>query len=133
MLTVFAVQGIEDASLVVMSRFLAEDREFAVRADCSTITIKAFDVASEDETYTATLTVSSVVFDTLQTDAAWDPTPADPGDDGYTGYNFKHTVPPTAFPDGNRTYQVEAKVTFSTGAVGWVGYWQNKTLPVFTS
>lgn len=58
---------------------------------------------------TGTLTVSSVVFDTLQTGSLWTV--------DSTGYNFRTELANTLFPTGNKEYRVEFKFTLSGGAV----------------
>lgn len=57
-----------------------------------------------------TLTVSSVIFDTLQTDAIWTKDSILlPGPDGSTGYNFKNLFSATLFVPGGDTYQIDVQ------------------------
>jgi hypothetical protein len=124
MATVFSktVRWWEDGSATLYARITARDgtgtlqsdgTRLLKQADLSALSVKVFDTSSEAvETYTATLTISSVVFDTLQTD--WD--------EDSTGYNFRAELPTTAFPTGGRNYQAEVKITTSGGGVGWVKY-----------
>jgi len=56
------------------------------------------------------LNKSAVIFDALQTaaeDAAWD------RDD--RGYNFRHDLPGTAFPNGDREYSYECIIVRTNG------------------
>jgi hypothetical protein len=106
---------LEDSSVVVMARVLATDRQFAVQADVSAIALKVADFTTAEETHDATLVVADTVFNTLQTDARWTV--------DSTGYNFRYTVPYTAFPTGDRTYRIEALFVLSDGARGKVP-WQ---------
>jgi hypothetical protein len=82
------------------------------QATISSITCKVFDknVSVETPVLTPSITVSSVVFDTLQDD--------DPRwtiDE--TGYNFLHAIAATAFPTNNHIYRIEYIFTPTSGAV----------------
>jgi hypothetical protein len=78
----------------------------------SSVSVKVFNARTSVETYSATLTISSVVFNSLQTnDDAWTQDDA--------GYNFKHAIPGSAFPDGSAEYRVEYKFTPTVGDA-WV-------------
>ena len=96
----------EDSTFAVMLR-LQVDGVNATQSVLSSITWKAWD---ERDTATAhasgTLTVSSVVFDTLQTDGRWS---ADA-----TGYNFRHDITQATFTDPGR-YLIEYTVTMTGG------------------
>jgi hypothetical protein len=67
-----------------------------------------------DEAGTATVaagtavTISSTVFDTLQTGTVWD--------EDSTGYNFRHLIAAAAFPTPG-LYTVEYKFTLTSGRV----------------
>jgi hypothetical protein len=98
----------EDADLVIMARIRGADAVNIVQATISSISLKVFDLSDGEQVgSTAALTVSSVVFDTLQTDARWTR-------DG-TGYNFRTTVGGAYFPVGDRDYRVEVVFTPATG------------------
>jgi len=100
----------EDSTFSVMMRIEA-DGSNAVQADISSITWAIYDADETDATATGTLTVSNVIFDTLQTDGRWSK------DD--TGYNFRHDVAATVLTDPG-TYQIEYKVTFTGGDVSYL-------------
>lgn len=118
----FAVDVMEDGSAIVLARIVVFDSNGttaiagegypAKQSDLSSIT---YSVAATDDLSTVvtsgTPTVSAVIFDTLQTHTVW--TDA-------TGYNFKYTLGPTAFPTGGKVYRVEFKLTFTGGLVGWL-------------
>ena len=62
---------------------------------------------------TGTVTVSSSVFDTLQTDGYWD------GLDD-TGYNFRHTMPAANLANGAGRYRIDyLAVTTSFNTIVW--------------
>lgn len=91
--------GWEDAGLSVLARVRTIAAVNLTQASLNGITAKVYDQDDDNaqEGTTITLTVSSVIFDTLQTDAAWDV--------DSTGYNFKYTFPASYFPDGGHRYR----------------------------
>lgn len=111
----------ENSGAVLMARATGNSGAAVTQASLSSITYKVFD-ASSTTPYTAiasgTLTIGSVIFDTLQTGAPWT---ADS-----TGYNFLWTAPASAFanlssglnPD-QHTYRVEILFTPTSGEVFW--------------
>jgi hypothetical protein len=118
----------EDGSATLYARLAARDGTGALQssglrllkqADFGSpgeLSISVFDLSGDSPTAAivgpTVLTVSSVVFDTLQTD--WE---ADA-----TGYNWRYDLGPTAFPVGGRIYRVELKITTSGGSVGWLKF-----------
>lgn len=102
----------EDTDAFLMARVTGSDGTALQQADISTITYSTFDL-NDPSTAVAdgvSLTVASVVFDTLQTsDARWT---ADT-----TGYNLGWTAPASLFPTGNRMVRIQAKITETGGAV----------------
>jgi len=101
--------GWEDSSLTVMARIQGEDAANITQATIGSIAAKVFDLNDNNAQVGSTinLTVSSVVFDTLQTDARWTK--------DAVGYNFRHTVPASYFPTGDHVYRVEYKFSPSSG------------------
>lgn len=110
----------EDDSLTMMARVLAHDGEPAVVADYTSITYAVHDADGNQIIAPTGLTPADVAFDTLQTDARW-------GQDE-TGYNFRFTLGPTAFPDGGKTYFVEVLVTPNGGTAFVLHVWEVPTL-----
>lgn len=106
----------EDTGLVCMARLVTDANVNVVQADISSIAYSVFDLVTRtaDVISGTSLTVSAVIFDTLQTDARWST--------DSTGYNFRWTVPATAFPTGGRSYRVEFKFTPASGQVFFVSY-----------
>jgi len=96
----------EDSTFAVMLR-LQVDGVTATQSVLSSITWKAWDEQNTGTVHASgTLTVSSVVFDTLQTDGRWS---ADA-----TGYNFRHDITQATFTDPGR-YVIEYTVTMTGG------------------
>ncbi len=96
----------EDSTFAVMLR-LQVDGVTATQSVLSSITWKAWDEQNTGTVHASgTLTVSSVVFDTLQTDGRWT---ADS-----TGYNFRHDITQATFTDPGR-YVIEYTVTMTGG------------------
>lgn len=78
------------------------------QADISSISYSVFERDTGTVVLSSTsLTVSSVIFDTLQTPAIWT------RDD--TGYNFRHDAPATTMPHGGRWYKFEYKFNLASG------------------
>ena len=93
----------EDSTFSVLARIHANGTN-VVQADVSTITYSIYPTDSTTAHTTATsLTVATVIFDTLQTDARWTK--------DITGYNWRHDVAATVLVDPTKDYQIEYKVT----------------------
>jgi hypothetical protein len=81
-----------------------------VQADCVSIQMKAWKTTDFDNTVLdAALTVSSVVFDALQTDGRWTR--------DSTGYNFRYDVADTICTDAGALYLFEAVIETSGGSL----------------
>jgi hypothetical protein len=106
----------EDGSASFMSRVYGPDGSALQQADLTSITFKVYD-SGGTEAATGTLTIADVVFDTLQTDARWNP------DIDTTGYNFRDDRIAGTFAGGGR-YTVEYKFTPTSGVnyVFWVKF-----------
>ena len=100
--------GFEDAASTFLARVVGEDAALLLIANVTSISYKVYDTTDGSESATGSLTVSSVIFDTLQTDARWTV--------DTTGYNFKFLMPASAFPAGDRLYRVEFLFTV-TGSI----------------
>jgi hypothetical protein len=126
----------EDGSPVVMMRVLDKNKVPITQGGTSTINWKAVDQddPTTDVVASTPLTVANVVFDTLQTttdDPRWTvDSSAKPGEDGYNGYNFLYQLPPTAVPDGKKTYIVQFQFTDSASVVSF-GEVKLKTKPQY--
>lgn len=103
--------GWEDASLTVMARIQGNAGTNITQASLSSITCKVFDLDNANVVVaTPAVTISSAVFDSLQTtDPRWTK--------DTTGYNFRFTVTASSFPTGSRRYQIEFVFTPTSGDV----------------
>lgn len=107
-----------------MARIQGADTSYITQATTSAITVAVFKNANAVATYTASLTVADVVYDSLQTDARWSK--------DSTGYNWRFPVVASVFDAGDATYRLEFKFTPTTGSQYWVIY-EIDTVEVFTS
>jgi len=114
----------EDTGVTCMSRIFGDDGTAVEQSDISSITLAVFKNTSTSATYTASLTVADVIFDTLQTDDRWSL--------DSTGYNFRHAVVASVFADGDATYRLEFKFTPASGSQYFVIF-EIDTVEVFTS
>ena len=99
----------EDSAFSVLARIHANGTN-VVQADVSTIMYSIYPTDSDTAHTTATsLTVATVIYDTLQTDARWTK--------DITGYNWRHDVAATVLVDPADDYQIEYKVTMADASV----------------
>lgn len=99
----------ENQSLVVFARIANISGDYITQATITSIAGGTYDLDDGSAVATFSVVVGSSVFDTLQTgDARWTV--------DSTGYNFRHTVPGTALPEGDKRYQVEIVLTPTGGA-----------------
>lgn len=104
---------IEDSGATFLARVVGHDGVAVLQAGVSSIAAKVFDESNSDtEVFSGTLTVSSVIFDTLQTDARWTR--------DTDGYNFRHDMDGTVFSTAGHRYRVEYKFTPTSGAAFFV-------------
>lgn len=119
MATLIETRWVEDGSAVVMMRLVGKDGTGTAitgegkpfkQADISTITYGVYDITGAAAVVAAgtSITVSAVIFDTLQTDSFWTV-------DSTNGYNFLHTIAASSFPTGNSEYAVEYTFTLTGG------------------
>lgn len=96
----------EDSSFSLMQRIHADGVNIE-QADVSSIAYKVTNTNTGVEISGGTLTVSTVVYDTLQTDSRWE---ADS-----TGYNFRHDFDQTTLTDPDVVYVIEYEFTLISG------------------
>ena len=94
-------QAIEDTGHTVMNRVTGNAATNIVAADINAITYTSHDLKTGEQT-SGTLTIGTVVFDTLQKDVRWTK--------DTSGYNFRWTIPASELPEGDRTKEFE--ITF---------------------
>lgn len=112
---------------VFLARVYLYQGILATHSLISSIIANCFDLQATNPAVavnTRTLTVTSVMFNTLQTDASWT---AD-----IIGYNFADTPPITCFPSSQHRYRMEYKFTPATGAVFFVVF-EGSTERTFTN
>lgn len=110
-------EGFEDNPLVLMDYCKNLAGAAVTQASLSALTYRVDEYASQEdaeqcESGTETvddtaLTISSCIYDTLQTAAPWDAVA------NATGYNLRFTLPGTARPNGNKWHRVEVNGTAS--------------------
>ncbi len=94
----------EDTGVSLMARVKVPTGNNMTIEDISSIDYSVYDQSAPTTAIKAgILNVSSVVFNSLQTDARWQ--------EDNTGYNFRWDVPAANFPNGARRYRLEVKMT----------------------
>lgn len=111
--------GFEDAPIALMDRVKSIAGAYVTQASLSTITYRVDEYASQEDAEQCesgteilddtSLTISAVIYDTLQTAAPWDST-ADS-----LGYNFRLDLAGTRRPNGNKWHRIEVLITPSSG------------------
>lgn len=87
------------SGVTLLARLRGQDGSLVTRASLSSISYSVANLTAGTVLGTGSLTVSSTVFDDLQTDARWTQDTANrPGPDGASGYNFAATLPASLFP-----------------------------------
>ena len=109
---IFPATFIEDQGWTALARIENPSGSLITQATLSTITYQVYDATTERSSGATALTISSVVFDTLQgtslSDSRW-------AIDS-TGYNFRAELPASVFPSDGKDYRVEFKFTPTSGA-----------------
>ena len=102
----------EDSGVFLAARILGNDGAYLTQATTSSITYLVHDITAGADITSGSLTVSSVIFDALQTDDRWT--------EDTTGYNFGYAAAASSFATPDHTYRVEFKFTPTSGQVFWV-------------
>ena len=99
----------EDSGAFLMGRVLGNSGALITQSDISSITYYIWDITGNVEITSGSLTVSSVVFNSLQLD--------DRCTEDDIGYNFGYAAPASWFAAPDHTYRIEVKFTPSSGQV----------------
>jgi hypothetical protein len=99
----------EDSGCYLLARIRGNDAANIVQADISSINLCVSQKGGTPDTAGTAVTVATVIFNTLQTDARWTV--------DSTGYNFRYEVPAASLPVGGRKYLSEFKFTPASGPV----------------
>ena len=103
----------EDGAVVLMARVQNASAANITQASVTAITYAVYDVQQNTTVLASTsLTVSSVVFDTLQTPSIWTK--------DTTGYNFRHDPAKTTLPNGGKVYRFEYLIDPTSGEDFWI-------------
>lgn len=104
----------EDGGVLVLARVIDWDGVLLTQAATSAVNLSVYEVNSTETSPTldTSITVSSVILDT--------PVTTHPSWKSSLGYNFKHTVPASAFSTGDKVYRIEYKITPVSGEVFWI-------------
>ncbi len=105
---IYASDIYEDGTCTLLARVYGASGTAITQATCSSIAYTITDTTNSTVVDSGSLTIASVVYDTLQTDAIWTR--------DSTGYNFKWTPAYTSFPTPSVTYAAEALVVTTSGA-----------------
>jgi len=118
----------EDTDTTFLSREYGNDAELITQSAMSSISYSVWDVSGSTPTSAivsaSSLTVSAVVYDTLQNGQEWDL--------DEIGYNFKYTVAGSNFNAPRHMYQVEFIFNPSSGG-DWPLVFHHTTLALMTS
>lgn len=99
----------EESGFICLARVLGNAGTAITQASISSINRKVFNRATGVEISSTALTVSAVVFDTLQTGDIWS--------EDSTGYNFSDGPAAADFSDANQTYRIEYTFTPASGQI----------------
>lgn len=108
-------EAFEDAPVALMDRVRNLSHAYITQASLTSVTYKVYACNTKDDVIAAngtigasgTLTVSTVVYDTLQTAAPWTK--------DATGYNLRYDSPGTDRPTGGLWYRYEILITPTSG------------------
>lgn len=116
----------EDSGITCMARVYGTGAALVTQSSVTSLTWAATNLKTSAVIVAPTaLTVSTVIFDTLQTDAKWT---ADS-----TGYNFAHVIPASTFTTGGVRARVEYKVTPVSGEAFWIAWFDLSVLDAMSS
>lgn len=110
--TIERITIIEDSPVTLRDRLVDTDGTSVVQADVSSIAYAVRDTTDPSTVVASgSLTVASVIYDTLQT-TGWTY--------DATGYNFAATLAGICFPSGEKVYRVEVAFAMAAGGTLYV-------------
>ena len=131
------------SGVCLMARLRGLDGNLVTQASLSSITYAIRDLTDAVTDSTGSLTISSVIFDSLQqNDLRWrKDSQSRPGPDGQHGYNFRTVMGATLFGEftvataspyrvSPSTFQIDVKFTPTSGQA-FVQSWQITPLPTY--
>jgi len=107
----------EDTGVTLMARITDTDGNNLTQSDVSSIELKVIKLSDGTTVTTVALTVSVVIFDTLQTTALLPAWSLDS-----TGANFVYKTLDAHLPDGEETYRFQVRITPASGATIQIAY-----------
>jgi hypothetical protein len=122
---IYRFEGEENNPKTLRYRAIKSDGTDLKQADVSSIKLFVYETESETLKTAAggeTLTVGSVVFDTLQ---SWDI--------DEDGYNVRVTVSGTYLTDAGKTYRVEVKITPTSGEAYYLDHVEIKCVETYSA
>lgn len=117
-------QAMAKSGLMLLARIVGYSATPITQASLSSIDYAIRDLTSATTITTGTLTISAVVYDTLQTDAVWD------RDDD--GYNFRWIVPAANLQNGGHRYRIDVRFNPASGE-SFVQPWEFELTPAYVS
>lgn len=105
-LTINAIAG---TTIVVLARVVYTDGTYLTQADVSAATSQIVDPDASSQESPVTLTVSQVIYDTLQMDGQWS--------EDAVGYNLRVVIAGTRIPSTNKLYTANVSLTTATGPI----------------
>lgn len=123
MSVVIKSQVVENSPAVLLRRVAGSNGVNLTQSDVTSISVKVYNALDASLVATVTPTVSSSVYNTLQTDSRWT--------EDATGYNVALSLAGTCWPEVG-TYQVEALITPVSGNPFYL-LWQLEAVNIFSA
>ena len=115
-------EAFEDGGITLMDRVYGNSGSLISQAGTTSVILTVYECDTQQDVIDAdgtalvgvggSLTVSSLVYDSLQTALPWSK--------DSTGYNFRYNAAAAALPTGGKWYRFEFQVAPASGAVYWL-------------
>jgi hypothetical protein len=108
-LKIIEASVIERSVSVFLARLIAPSGSNVVKSDLSSVVVDIYDTTNlpSIKTYSSSLNISEIIYDTLQLDGRWTV--------DKKGYNFAHQMPSSVFSSTSKKYQVQYRFTLVNG------------------